>query len=600
MFADVGISSVSIGLPQQQQQSPLHPSTHQVQPQLRQRLMLVTGAPEAVLARCSHQLSADGSQLLHLDAKHGEKDAAATGTLRTAQSALIKRAASEGLRLIAYAIGPSTAADQSDSAVDAEKNGNGSSNGADTSSSTGPLIFLGALCFRDSIRPEVPSCVAQAHEAGISIAMVTGDHPLAAAAIALQAGVLPADEAGSNGAPAPTGSAGVVNAVLPIDGRVLHCGEAAVAASVTSPGDVGVAVASSLARATADNDNTSIAAWCSGGAAAGTLVYARATPADKLSLVRAYQAAGHTVLVTGDGVNDAPALAAADIGIAVTGATDVAQSAASIVVVSSDFNSILRCLAEGRRLRDNLVHALAFYLGAKLGLLILFVVGTLWQGFPMAPVQVIVLELFMDIGASTSFVAEPAVSSLMNRPPAGLRPIPAGAAGGGTGKGGRSMKRDDTFFDRQMLLRIGAGGLAMAGCVLSAMAYGHYAPITAADELGDSLATGAAGDRGSRARALSFIVWLLAHVTLAFNQRTAAEPVLLSKPLLGNATFTCWALAVAVLCIILGTVEGAQSVLDVHRLSPPDWGVAVAISVGGTFWIEGVKLAMAAVGKLKR
>lgn len=96
-------------------------------------------------------------------------------------------------------------------------------------------------------------------------------------------------------------------------------------------------------------------------------MFARATPTHKHQLVLAFQSRGHCVAVTGDGVNDAPALAAADVGIAVQEATDVAREACSIVVINGDFTALPKALKEGRRLFDNLVHALAFYLGVSSG-----------------------------------------------------------------------------------------------------------------------------------------------------------------------------------------------------------------------------------------
>jgi Ca2+-transporting ATPase len=225
----------------------------------------------------------------------------------------------------------------------------------------------------------------------------------------------------------------------------------------------------------------------------------------------------------------------------------------------------VHALREGRRLHDNLVHALAFYLGAKLGLVALFVAGTLWRGFPLAPVQVIVLELYMDVGASTSFVAEPAVAGIMARPPR------AAAA---------------PFFDAIMLARIAAGGTSMLAAVLGGYAWGAARD----DARGGGGGRSEDGAGASTAHSMAFVCWMMAHVALAANQRTATEPVLLTKSWTTNRVYIAWVAATALLCVLVGVLPGLDAALALRTLAARDWGVAVGIVAVSTCWIEAVKM----------
>ena len=228
-----------------------------------------------------------------------------------------------------------------------------------------PFAPVGLIGLADPLRAEVPAAIRAAQAAGVRVVMITGDGPLTARSIADQAG-LPA-------------------------GPVL-CGDAMQALDPTP-----------LALATD-----------------GINVFARVMPQQKLALVRALQHRGEVVAMTGDGVNDAPALKAADIGVAMgRRGTAVAREAADLVLLDDTFTALVGALALGRRVDRNLHRALGYTLAihlpiAGLGLLPLLVSG---QALILLPVHIALLHLVIDPACTLVFEALPADPSLMRAPP---------------------------------------------------------------------------------------------------------------------------------------------------------------------------------------
>jgi Ca2+-transporting ATPase len=230
--------------------------------------------------------------------------------------------------------------------------------------------WVGLVGFADPLRPEVPEAMAQCRRAGIRVVMITGDHPRTARAIAKQAGI--------GGDEVLTGE----------DLLRLDAGSLAHRAGVVN-------------------------------------IFARVRPQQKLALIEALKANGEVVAMTGDGVNDAPALKAAHIGIAMgQRGTDVAREAASLVLLQDDFASIVQAIQAGRRTFANLRQAMVYTLAVHVPIVGLAMLPVLF-GLPLvlAPLHIAFLELVIDPACSLVFEAEDSDPDLMHQPPR-----PSGAA----------------------------------------------------------------------------------------------------------------------------------------------------------------------------
>ena len=224
--------------------------------------------------------------------------------------------------------------------------------------------WLGLVALADPLRPEVPQAIAECHQAGIRVVMITGDHPRTARAIAAQAGIA--------------------------HDQVVTGDEMA----LMSPD-----MLTSKVRQVS--------------------VFARVKPHQKLALVEALKAQGEVVAMTGDGVNDAPALKAAHIGIAMgQRGTDVAREAAALVLLHDDFAAIVQAIHRGRQTFANLRQAMVYTLAVHVPIIGLALLPVLF-GLPLvlAPLHIAFLELVIDPACSIVFEAEEDAASLMHRPP---------------------------------------------------------------------------------------------------------------------------------------------------------------------------------------
>ena len=229
------------------------------------------------------------------------------------------------------------------------------------------LEFLGLVGLEDPVRPEVPDAIARCQRAGIRVVMVTGDHPATAAKVAAKVGL-------------PEGRL-AIGPELPVDDEELR-------------------------RLMADSSVN---------------VLARIVPEQKLRIAGALQDDGHVVAMTGDGVNDAPALRRADIGVAmgVTG-TDVAREAADLVLLDDNFAHIVEAVEEGRAAFDNIRRFLTYHLTDNVAELAPFVVWALSAGripLVISVLQVLALDIGTDLLPALALGAERPEHAIMDRPP---------------------------------------------------------------------------------------------------------------------------------------------------------------------------------------
>lgn len=359
------------------------------------------------------------------------------------------------------------------------------------------LVFAGLAGFLDPPRAGVKQAVDEIQGAGVRILVVSGDHPLTVEKVAAQVGI---------------GNGGVVtgNQLDRMDDSELR---------------------QTLGRAS---------------------LFARTTAEQKMRIVTTLKKMGEVVAVTGDGINDAPALKIADIGIAMgeTG-TEVAREAAGMVLRDDSFISIAAGVREGRKIFDNLKKGITYYLSVKVALVLSFV-AALFAGiqFPFAPVQIILLELFMDLAASATFVAEPIEGDVMKRAPR----LPS-----------------ERFVNREMLQNIGTGSLCLAGAVTINYFYAWYS-----------------GWGLVQAQTLAFATWLIGHLLLAFNMRSLREP-LWKIGIASNRVMLVWGGVVLAFLLLVTNFPPVQASVNISSLDARSWLMALGVPFVTIFWMEAKK-----------
>jgi Ca2+-transporting ATPase len=359
-----------------------------------------------------------------------------------------------------------------------------------------PFEFMGLVGFVDPLRGDVLGALQQARQAGIDVAMITGDYPGTALEIARQAGL-----ATRHGV--LTGAE--IAALDPVELR---------------------------ARI------------------AEIRIFARVMPEQKLALVEAFKANGHIVAMTGDGVNDAPALEKADVGIAMGGrGTDVAREAADLILLDDSFASIVGGVRLGRRIFANLRKALVYIAAVHVPVAGVALVPILLGAPPLLyPMHVVLMELIIDPVCSLVFEAEPSERAAMRRPPRSIH--------------------EPLFGKRQI------GLAAVQGSVLLAAVLGVY---------GWALSTGMPV---TQARGLGFITLVLGNLVLAF-----AETFEFGTSLVDRRRWIFWAIAAAA-GLVLVAAFSIPALSRIFYVDPPQLGalgvaLLAAASAGG--WYGAVK-----------
>lgn len=359
--------------------------------------------------------------------------------------------------------------------------------------------FLGMVALADPPRTEVPAALAECRRAGVRVIMMTGDHPATARAIARQVGLSERPEV-------ITGAEleGLDDAAL--QQRLKHVD-----------------------------------------------ICARLKPEHKLRLVRLLRDAGEVVAMTGDGVNDAPALKAADVGIAMgERGTDVAREAAALVLLDDSFARIVAAIRQGRRIDDNIRKATRFVFAVHMPIIALTLMPTVlhWP-LLLLPVHIVLLQLLIDPTCSIVFEAEPESADLMDRPP---RPV------------------DQSPFALGSLLYSVLQGLGLAGVLLAGQ---HWLVAHGWD-----VASG---------RSVVFSALMLSVVVLILANRDASRTALMGmidpNPWLWRMTLAMLALQAAVL--------GIPWLRDVMKLAMPPlagWSVVAVLLLACLAWLELVRV----------
>ena len=462
-------------------------STLQSDAELGGSVAIITkGAPDVLLARCTHVRMAGRVQPLSEDRRHevlATVDRLADAALRTLGVAY--RPVPEGVRPL------------EDESIEHE------------------LIYLGMVGIIDPPRPEARDAIAEAATAGVRVLMITGDHPRTAVRIASDLGI-----------------------TVP-SGRVLTGDE------IRRLSD------EALVEAVRE-----------------TAVYARVAPEHKLRIVDALQADGNIVAMTGDGVNDAPALKSADIGVAmgVTG-TDVTKEAADMILADDNFATIVTAVREGRAILANIRKFLRFLLSSNVGEVATMFFGVVLAGViglddtgeavavPLLATQILWINLLTDTAPALAIGVDPPPDDVMAHPPRRLT---------------------DRVIDAEMWIGIAWVGFVMATVTLVALDL--------------KLAGGALGGSGDivEARTMAFTTLVFAQLFNCFNarsDRTSAFHHLFTNPLLWGAIALSVALQLAVVQVPL-----LNDAFDTTPLAADDWLVCTGLASVVLFAAEAKKL----------
>lgn len=358
--------------------------------------------------------------------------------------------------------------------------------------------FLGLIGLEDPVRPGASDAIRECYKAGIRVVMITGDYPATAQAIAAQIGI-PSDKVITGPEMAKMDDATLFQQVREVS------------------------------------------------------IFSRVVPEQKLRLVSALKANGDVVAMTGDGVNDAPALKSADIGIAMGGrGTDVARESASLVLLDDAFSSIVAAVRQGRRIFDNIKKAMAYILAIHVPIAGMSLIPVLLQ-WPLVlfPVEVVFLELIIDPACSVVFEAEPEEADIMSRPPRDPR-MP--------------------LFSRRTIVLSLLQGLMVLTIVLAVYAVSLYR-----------------GQGEAEARTLTFTTLIIANLGLILTNRSWSRTILET---LNSPNPALWWVVGGAL-VFLGAVLYIPSMRNLFGfafLHFIDIAICFMAGIASIIWFEGLKI----------
>lgn len=352
------------------------------------------------------------------------------------------------------------------------------------------LAFCGLIGMEDPPRKEAYEAVKTCRRAGITPVMITGDHAGTACATAKKLGILS------------------------------RSGECLTGAQIDKMGENEFAQAVRTCR-----------------------VYARVTPEHKVRIVKALRAHGAIVAMTGDGVNDAPALKAADIGCAMgKGGTQVAQNAADMILTDDNFATIVKAVAGGRGIYDNIRRAIHYLLGCNIGEILCVFAATLFgMPAPLLPIQLLFINLVTDSLPALALGAEMPDSRVMQRPP-----------------------RDSakSFFADRTGLDIALEGILIGALSLFAFVAGNSLFKNSCVELG---------------RTMAFAAQSLCEIAHSFNMRSRRS--VFSIGIFSNRKLTVCAALCAALQLTVMTVPPLAALFNVSALTPAEWLTVAALAI---------------------
>ena len=369
------------------------------------------------------------------------------------------------------------------------------------------LVYIGMVGMIDPARPEAKEAVEKCKTAGIKPVMITGDHKVTAMAIAKDIGIL------ENESEAITGS--------------------------------------ELEKMPQEELEKNVKNYS---------VYARVSPEHKVRIVKAWQSQGEVVAMTGDGVNDAPALKTADIGAAmgIVG-TDVAKEAADVVLTDDNFATIVSAVEEGRRIYDNILKAVQYLLSSNIGEIIVLFVATMfgWLAEPLLPIHILWINLVTDSLPALALSVDPAEKDIMKR----------------------KARKDKNIFSKGMTFRVIYQGIMVGVLTLLAFCIGCRFDFA-------SLAN---PEVAMTAQTMAFAVLALSELVHAYNVRSNKESIFKLK-LKTNMVLVLATLVSLLLMVAVLGIPALQGMFEVAELSLTNWIWVILLSLAPLTIVEIMKL----------